>query len=145
MAKLVLDMSAVQDEFFSESAMIGIGCPLQGYEFCWKLNRHMNFSLRREPEYDVEYKPAKNDVHYFSLYKYTEPYSNNTHLLYKLKSDKNALLPEIKQLDYLWLIKSREAEVLAEALQEDMRSMPDIMLARVIEPERLKNINHLLL
>ncbi len=144
-AKLVLDMSAVEEEFFSDTAMIGIGCPLQGYEFCWAVNRYLDFNFIREPENDVAYKPKKDEAHFFSLYKYEEPMSSCTHMLYQLRSDKNSLLPEIKQLDYLWLIKNRLAESLSHEITNELRSMPQVQLAQSIAPERLKNINHLLL
>lgn len=144
-AKLVLDMSAVQEEFFSDTAMIGIGCPLQGHEFCWTINRRLDFNFVREPENDVEYKPAKDHAHFFSLYKYEEPLSTCMHLLYKLRSDKKSLLPEIKQLDYLWLIKDRMADALCGEITAELRDIPQIQLAQSIDPERLRNINHLLL
>lgn len=144
-AKMVLDMSAMEDDFFSGTAMIGIGSSLQGYEFCWNINKAFEFDFVREPESDVEYKQGKDEVHFFSLYRYDEPMSSCTHLLYKLRSDKRALLPEIKQLDYLWLIKSEMAEMQARDVTEKLRLLAPVQLAQIIPNERLKNINHLLL
>ncbi|MCB0698240.1 MAG: IPExxxVDY family protein [Chitinophagales bacterium] len=144
-AKMVLDMSAMEEDFFSGTAMIGIGSSLQGHEFCWHINKVFEFDFVREPDSDVEYKPSKEDIHFFSLYRYEEPMSSCTHLLYKLRSDKRSLLPEIKQLDYLWLIKSELAEVTARNVTEKLRLLPQVQLAQIIPNERLKNINHLLL
>lgn len=143
--KQILDMSAVADDFFSDTAMIGIGSTLPGYQFCWTVNRELGFNFAREPEYDVEYQPAKDDIHYFSLYQYEEEFSSCKHLLYRLRSNKKTLLPEIKQLDYLWLISSQLAEYEARDIITYLRELPDVLLAQMVAPERLKNINHLLL
>lgn len=143
--KLVLDMSGATEDFFSDTAMIGIGSAVPGYRFCLAVNNAFDFSFVREPESDVEYRPAKDHVHFFSLYQYQEPYSSCKHLLYKLQSEKKALLPEIKQLDYLWLVSGPTAEHDAHMLATHLRTMPEIQLAQIIEPEKLKNLNHLLI
>ena len=141
----VLDMSGATEDFFSDTAMIGIGSAMPGYKFCWAVNKAFDFEFIREPEFDLEYKPAKDQLHYFSLYQYMVPYSSCKHLLYKLRSEKKALLPEIKQLDYLWLVSSPTAEEEAEIITGNLRNMPDIQLAQIIAPDMLKNLNHLLL
>lgn len=141
----VLDMSGATEDFFSDTAMIGIGSAMPGYRFCWAVNKAFDFEFIREPEFDLEYKPAKDQLHYFSLYQYLVPYSSCKHLLYKLRSEKKALLPEIKQLDYLWLVSSPTAEEEAEIITGNLRNMPDIQLAQIIAPDMLKNLNHLLL
>ncbi len=143
--KLVLDMSGATEDFFSDTAMIGIGSAVPGYKFCLAVNNAFDFSFVREPESDVEYRPAKDQVHFFSLYQYQEPHSSCKHLLYKLQSEKKALLPEIKQLDYLWLISSPTADQEARLLTSYLRDMPQVQLAQIIEPEQLKNLNHLLI
>lgn len=143
--KLILDMGAVSEDFFSDTAMIGIGSALPGYKFCWKINRALGFKFNREPDNDVEYKPSKDHIHFFSLYQYEVPDSTCKHMLYRLRSEKKNLLPEIKQLDFLWLISSQLAEAEAESIIDTLRDIEDIQLAQMIAPERLKNINHLLL
>lgn len=138
-------MQAASDEFFSDTALIGIGSALPGYKFCRAVNIALNFDFNRRPESDVEYKPSKHDVHYFSLYQYNIPLSSCKHLLYKLRSEKKTLLPEIKQLDYLWLIRSQLADAEAETLISQLRDVPDVQLAQHIPIDRLKNLNNLLL
>ncbi|MCB0696655.1 MAG: IPExxxVDY family protein [Chitinophagaceae bacterium] len=144
-SKLVLNMSGATEDFFSDTAMIGIGSAMPGYRFCWAINRDFDFDFVREPEYDVEYRPAKDHIHFFSLYQYEVPYSSCKHLLYQLRSEKKALLPEIKQLDYLWLICSPTANEEARMITENLRNLPEIQLAQIIPPDRLKNLNHLII
>lgn len=138
-------MSGAAEDFFQDTAMVGIGSAMPGYRFCWSVNKDFDFGFVREPEFDLEYKPAKDQIHFFSLYQYEVPHSSCKHLLYKLRSEKKALLPEIKQLDYLWLICSPTAEDEARLITDELRNMPEIQLAQIIPPERLKNLNHLIL
>lgn len=144
-AKLVLNMKAATDEFFSDTALIGIGSALPGYKFCRAINIALNFDFTRRPDSDVAYQPSKDDKHYFSLYQYNVPLSSCKHLLYKLRSEKRSLLPEVKQLDYLWLIRSQLADEEARELIEQLRNIPDVQLAQHIPPDRLRNINNLVL
>lgn len=65
-------------------------------------------------------------------------------LLYKLKSDKQSLLPEAKNLDYLWMIQSSAPGSQAVQITEFLRTMPDIQLAQIISPDKLKNLSNLL-
>lgn len=143
--KQVLDMSGATEDFFSDTALIGIGCALPGYRFCWTINNALGFDFVRQPEYDVEYKPAKDQAHFFSLYQYEVDYSSCKHLLYKLRSEKKALLPEIKQLDYLWLISSPTADEEVAVITHYLRNIPGIQLAQILDPDRLTNLNHLLI
>lgn len=138
-------MDAASDDFFSDTAMIGISCALPGHTFCHIINRSFDFNFTRQPETDVEYRTSKEEVYYFSLYIFEEPLSTNKHLLYKLKSEKNTLLPEIKQLDFLWMIQCQDAEKEAAKFTYLLRSISQIQLAQVIASDRLKNINHLLI
>jgi len=144
-AKQVLDMSGAAEEFFSDTAMIGIGSAMPGYRFCWAINRELDFNFVREADYDLEYSPSKDHIHYFSLYQYEVPYSSCKHLLYKLRSEKKALMPEIKQLDYLWLVCSPTADEDAKLLTESLRAISEIQLAQVIPTGMLKNLNHLII
>jgi len=143
MAKLVLDTSAMHDDFFEGTAMIGIGTAQQGYRFCWMLNQHFDINFIRDPEQNIclQKKDAK---YYFPIYQYDLPNSGHKYLLYKLKNGNESLLPEARQLDYLWLIRTSSPEDDALALTAELRNISDVQLARILLPEELKNLNNLL-
>jgi hypothetical protein len=142
---LKLDMGKVSEDFFSDSAMIGISTALPAYRFCWLLYNKLAIDFIRKPELDVEYHHSKDEIHFFALYEYIEPHSTCIHYLYKLKSETKALLKEIKQLDYLWCIKSQTADKDALELIDKIMLIPEVQLTQIIHPERLKSLNHLLL
>jgi len=143
-AKLVLNTNAMQDDFFSDAALIGIVSALPAYRFCWLLNEHFDWQLKREGESDICLKTSQNISYYFALYRYHAKTSSNEYSLYQLKNNKQALLPELKQLDFILMIKCQDAETEAEIYIDALRKISEVQLAQIIKPEKLKNIDYLL-
>jgi hypothetical protein len=141
---MTLNVAAMQEEFFSDTALIGIVSALPAYRFCWMVNEKFDMNFVRDAESDICIQDSQKQEHYFSIYKYCAPLNGNKYLIYKLKHDKESLLPEVKQLDYLWMIQSNDPEHDAGAITNYLRDIPDVQLAQVIMPDRLKNLNHLI-
>ena len=141
--KLTLDMGAMQDDFFADTAMIGIVTAMQGYRICWMINNQFDIDFIRDPEQDV-FLQKKDNEFYFPVYRFELPNSNHKYLLYKLKSGNETLLPETKQLDYLWLIQTANADEDASRIAAELRIIPDIQLARILSVEELKNVKNLI-
>jgi hypothetical protein len=139
-----LNTEAMQEEFFADTALIGIVSTLPGYQFCWMLNKQLETNFVREPEMDVCVQSGKDQQHYFPIYQYNVPMSGSRYVLYKLKSQKESLLPEVKQLDYLWMVQSNSPENDAQNITQHLRDIPEVQLAQVISADRLKNLNHLI-
>ncbi|HRO43496.1 MAG TPA: IPExxxVDY family protein [Flavipsychrobacter sp.] len=142
--KMTLNVAAMQEEFFSDTALIGIVSALPAYRFCWMMNETFDMNFVRDAESDICIQDTQKQEHYFPIYKYCAPLNGNKFLIYKLKHDKESLLPEVKQLDYLWMIQSNSPEQDAGEITNYLRGIPDVQLAQVIMPERLKNLNHLI-
>lgn len=143
-AKMILNVAMMQENFFSDTALIGIVSSLPAYRFCWLLNQKFNLDFIRDSESDIFLEDTESRRHFFSIYKYSAPLNGDKYLIYKLKHEKEALLPEVKQLDYLWMIQSHAPEKEAAAITEYLRDIQDIQLAQVIMPEKLKNLNALI-
>ena len=143
--KLTLNIAAMQEEFFSDATLIGIASPLPAYYFCWMLNQHFDMHFTREPELDICVQTNKEQQNYFAIYQYCAPLNGARYLLYKLKSDKQTLLPEAKNLDYLWMIQSAAPGSHAQQITDFLRNLPDVQMAQVISPEKLKNLSNLLI
>lgn len=143
-AKLILDTEAMHDSFFTDTALIGIVCALPSYRFCGMMNEYFDLKLRRDGEFDICLKTAQNISHYFALYRYDAPMNSNKFSVYRLKSNKQALLPELKQLDFLFMIQGPDADADAEKYIRAMRALNDVQLAQFIQPDKLKNVDYLL-
>lgn len=143
MAKLVLDMTAMKEDFFADAAMVGIGTALPAYHLCWRLNKHFEISFTRDPDLNIPMQ-KKDNQYYFPIYQYIFPNSNYKYLLYKLKNGNETLLPETRQLDYLWMIHTANPEEDALWISGELKNIPDIQLAQVFDPHQLKNLGNLL-
>jgi len=142
--KMTLDIAAMQEEFFTDTALIGIVSALPGYRFCWMVNQKFDMNFVRDAESDICIQDAQKHSHYFPVYKYCAPLNSSKHLIYKLKHDKESLLPEVKQLDYLWMIQSNTPEQDAAEIAGFLKNIPDIQLAQLIAVDKLKNLSHLI-
>ncbi len=143
-AKLTLDISAMQEDFFADTSLVGIASALAGYRFCWLLNKHFEMNFTRQPDMDICIQPGGGEKKYFAVYQYSLPLSGGRYLLYKLKSDKECLLPEIKQLDFLLLVQSISPIENAHYFLKKLRDIPDVQLAQILDMDKLKNLNNLL-
>lgn len=143
-AKLVLDTAAMAEDFFADTALTGIVCALPVYRFVWLLNEKLDMDFVRKPDMDIMLQSSKGKEHFFSVYQYCTPLNGCQHIMYQLKSEKEALLPEVKQLDYLWLIQSATAAEDARKIAHHMRDIGEIQLAQLLQADKLKSHNNLL-
>jgi len=144
-SKWTLNTADMQEDFFADSALIGIVSPLPAYQFCWMLNQHFDMDLVRDAELDICLQTPKEHKHYFAVYQYAAPLNGPKYILYKLKCDKQNLLPEAKGLDYLWMVQNSCPDNHAEEITDLLRHMPEVQLAKLIPPGQLKNLTHLLM
>ena len=144
MPKLVLDMSAMQEDFFSESALIGIGTALPAYNLCWMLNNHFDTSFARDTEQTITLEKKKIQF-CFPVYSYDIPNTFNKYILYKLKCGAETLLPETRLLDYLWMVQTANPEEDALEILAELRQLNEIQLSLILDPTELKNLNNLLI
>ncbi|RYY15676.1 MAG: IPExxxVDY family protein [Chitinophagaceae bacterium] len=142
--KWTLNIAAMQEDFFTDTALIGIVSAMPAYRFCWMLNQKFDMNFVRDADSDIVKQDTDHQEHHFSIYKYCTPLNGNKYMIYKLKSDKETLLPEVKQLDYLWMIQSHDPEQDANQIAQYLKNIPDVQLAQVLMPEKLRNLSHLL-
>ena len=142
MAKLILDMDAMEENFFADTALIGIVSSLPSHRFCAILNRQLDTDFKRNPKSDPLI--SKDEEYYFHFYEYILPLNGGRYAIYQLRNGKEVLLPEVKQLDYLMLVECAGPDTEADKLLSLLRNMRDIQLAQIIPADRLKNSSHLL-
>lgn len=143
MAKLVLDMDAMEENFFSDTALIGIVSSLSSHRFCGAINKKIDTAFSRKTTSDPLIVKGGLE-YYFDFYEYPLPLNGGRYAIYKLKSGKEVLLPEVKQLDYLWLIECAGPEEEAERIMTLLRQLPEVQLAQIIPADKLKHSSYLL-
>lgn len=145
---LKLDTIIIEDNFFENAALVGISSDKPIYTLCEILNESFQLSFVRMPGLDVQVGLKKNLPFSFAVYQSLSSKSAYNFNFYKLQSNNISLLPGLKNIDYLWLINGEDlmdAEDLAMAYLKALRSMPEIQFATLLEKEKIKNIEYLIL
>ena len=143
-SKWTLNTADMQEDFFADTALIGIVSPVPAYQFCWMLNQHFDMDFVRDAEHDICLQTSREAQHFFAVYQYAAPLNGPKYILYKLKNNKQSLLPEAKGLDYLWMVQSCYPDNHAVQIAELLLRLPQVQLAQMIAPEKLKSLNNLL-
>ena len=137
--KLKLDQDTLNNDFFDNTRLLGIMAPIKNYLFCWKLNNELGLEFRLSNDVDIHVKRKKRD-YYFNFYEWTEPESYLTHYLYHNQNDGEYLLPEFRNMDFLWLMKGDwvEDEKLNQMIAA-IRNIQDVQLVAELTPKQIKN------
>jgi hypothetical protein len=141
--KIKMDNTLLVEEFFEGTRLLGIVAPVKGYQFSWLLNQYMQIDFRINHDIEIQLDKKKRK-YYFSIYEYAEPNGSLMHYLYINQFDGEYLLPELKHLDFLWLLKGdimRDPEF--AHLQQSIRSIPGVQLVMELTGEKIRNKAHL--
>ncbi len=97
------------------------------------------------PEQDIFIKVNAEEMYFYSIYKYEVPNSSDCYSVYQLKNNKRPLLADLKNLDYLIMLKGPAAVEKTNEYLTLLRTIKEIQLAQVVLPHQVKNIDYLLL
>ncbi|MEO5966836.1 MAG: IPExxxVDY family protein, partial [Ferruginibacter sp.] len=122
MLKLKLDNNAAEISFFEDARIIGMVAPLKDYSFIWNLNNQLGFNFRINNFLEIQLKRKGRD-YFFDVFEYKSQTSEILHYIYNNQHDGEFLLPELKHLDFLLLLKfeiitNEEVKNLMEAIRK---------------------------
>ncbi|HLY72034.1 MAG TPA: IPExxxVDY family protein [Puia sp.] len=141
--KLKLDIQDLSEDFFEDARLLGIVAPVKNYQFCWQVNRMLQFNLRINNDIEIQLT-KKQRKYFFDVYEYAEPTSSLVHYVYNNHFDGEYLLPEFKHLDFLWLLKGDAVQ--DGSLQELIKMLKTIHLVQLVTEltnEKIKHKTHL--
>lgn len=144
MLKLKLDQDRLVEEFFESSHLIGMMAPAKDYQLCWQINNSVGVSFRVNNGLEIRLSQQKKNF-YFTVFEYTEPTTSVSHFIYNNHSKAAFLLPELKNIDFLWLIRGdyyQDKEV--KALVDQLRGVETIQLVTVLNIAEIKNRKNLI-
>lgn len=135
--KLTLDNKELTGMFFEDSRVLGIMTTVKDYQFCWHINNSTGLDFRLNHELEIKLIRKKRN-YYFSLYEYNEPNKFLSHYIYKNQFDGEYLLPEFRNLDFLWLMKGDEVtdETVQETIQT-VRLIPHVQLVTELAVDKI--------
>lgn len=142
---LKLDTFAIEDDFFENVALIGISSDKPIFTLAHIINGAFQLSFSRKPYLDVTIGKKNNEFFSFAVYQSPVPRSAFCYTLYKLKMEEVHLLPSLKNIDYIWMIADDDAEYSAMQYLKLLRKIPEIQFASLLEKDKIKNIEYLIL
>lgn len=141
---LKLDQFEIEDVFFENAALIGISSDKPMYSLCHSLNQAFSLDFERTYKLDVQIG-KKNGTYSFAVYQSAVCGSAFVYTLYKLKVEETLLLPSLKNIDYIWMVTDDDPEDRALHYLGYLRQLPTVQFASLLEKEKIKNIEYLIL
>jgi hypothetical protein len=142
--KLAINNKDLTDCFFEDCRLLGIMAPIRNYQFCWHLNSLLGLDFRINNEIEIQLN-KKNRNYFFGVYEFHEPASSLSHYVYSNHFDGEFLLPELKHLDFLWLMKGDPVqEELLQQLANSVRMINGVQLVVELTNEKIRNKEHLI-
>ncbi|MDP9230901.1 MAG: IPExxxVDY family protein [Bacteroidota bacterium] len=141
--KLFLDNQELTHDFFEETRLLGIMAPIKDYQFCWQLNSLLAMDFRNNSDIEIQLN-KKNRNYFFTVYHFCEPTGSLSHYIYNNHFDGEYLLPEVRHLDFLWLMKGDV--VTDESLRElinAVKTINGVQLVLELTNEKIRNKEHL--
>jgi hypothetical protein len=141
--KLTLDNKDLTDGFFEETRLIGIMAPVKDYLFCWQVNSLLGVDFRINNELEIQLR-RKDRNYFFAVYEYSQPATCLMHYLYNNQNDGEYLLPELKHLDFLWLLKDDfVSDDYVNDLVYSLKTLSGVQLVVELTNEKIKHKEHL--
>ena len=142
--KLAINNKDLTDCFFEDCRLLGIMAPIRNYQFCWHLNSLLGLDFRINNEIEIQLN-KKNRNYFFGVYEFHEPASSLSHYVYSNHFDGEFLLPELRHLDFLWLMKGDPVqEELLQQLANSVRMINGVQLVVELTSEKIRNKEHLI-
>ena len=141
--KLVLDNKNLTEDFFEDTRLLGIVAPISDYHLCWRLNNTMDMDFRINNDIEIQLSKKKRN-YFFSVYEFCDPTGSLSHYIYNNRFDGEYLLPELKHLDFLWLMKGDLVtdKSLTETI-DSIKAIGAVQLVAELTNEKIRNKEHL--
>ncbi|MBC8045229.1 MAG: IPExxxVDY family protein [Fimbriimonadaceae bacterium] len=128
----------------SECVSIGIVSPLKDYRLCWFLNNCLDIDLQKVNDLDIT-DPQKRKQLLFTRFKYEEPVTRSEFYVLQNKINAAYLLPEIKQADFILLIKGSYYQQHQKEIINKIKTVQEIQITVPFDMATLKSKKNILL
>ncbi|MCF8379775.1 MAG: IPExxxVDY family protein [Bacteroidales bacterium] len=113
------------------------------YKLVWDINNSLSFDFIREDDYKIFNKKNKLEIGFPSfIYRNASQYID--HRLLVNKSDQGILLEEIRNIDFLMVIKGDYYEGYDKILQMKLQNLETVQSCFIIDVNKLKDKERLL-
>jgi hypothetical protein len=135
--------SKLNIDFDYDFLIWGLTSNFPDYKLCWKLNQIFEWKLIRND--DIKYFPIVGEEPiFFSHFEYPIPEDHYSIELVKQKNDGFVLLNELKNFDYLLIVRGARDFFNQEELTIYLNKIQGIQIAISIDIEKIKTKQHLI-
>jgi len=131
MKKLVLDFEEPNGYI-----AIGISSQMADYKLLFHINKFLKLQFSRVDDFEIKNKFFSGN---FSLYIHQDQNDRLDFFILSNKSKGKALVSELKQLDYLFIIDGDIDPALVKDISSGLRKLPQIIFTQIIEFDSIKN------
>ena len=122
--------------------VIAIYCPYRDYKLCADLNKTLGYSL--EKKLDLEMKMGKKGTtSYFPYFLFLTEDAEEIYLITN-KTQNNLFIPELKQVDYFFIIKNKSRYTDVDLVLNNIISIKIISSAQELDPTEIKSAENFL-
>lgn len=122
----------------------GINSSIEDYRLCLQLNQCLRWKLKREQEIEF-YSPQIKGFKYFNTYKYKNEIDFYTIELIQNRTNGNILIPELKNIDYLFLLHGEVEYFEPEIFTNLLIKIPGVQSVIELNVDSLKSKHNLLI
>lgn len=116
--------------------LFGIICQHHDYRLCFEMNRAMNLSLERTTDLEITLNKGKDKIK-TSRFEYKDGFGNEYFVLSN-KASSGLLIAEYKNIDYFFMVREPIPVHDKSQLEKKLRSIPVVLGAYHLEPEKIK-------
>lgn len=143
MPGLSINNTQIANEFFEDARLIGIQSPMEPHRFVWMVNRQFGYRFQYQNGGEIRMQAQKR-MYEFPVYQCPEPNMELLHMLYINSDDGKHLLPELKHIDFLWLLKGNiSSDDFLESLMAELRKLEQVQLVIELTNEKIKHKENL--
>ena len=126
-----------------EFYLLALVSPLRYYRLGYSLNQCLSVDFTMKEPLAVP-SGQQQQLHYFHYYEYYEPLEQLFYKLVANKSEGGTLVPELKRVDYLFMLEGEFAKDQIEPIQQQLKELSSIQAVYQIDPQSLRSWQNLL-
>ncbi|MEZ5014608.1 MAG: IPExxxVDY family protein [Chitinophagales bacterium] len=125
--------------------LLGIATPLHDYRLAWFLNNQLHKTFSRSEDLVITDSAGRIQRN-FARFDYDEEITKSHFTLLQNRHNTGFLVPELKEMDYLLLIRSDYYRKRVPGILKKIKAIPEVQItAKVEDVENLKSRNNLIL
>lgn len=138
MAKSILKI-----EYDYDFLLFAIVSSAKDYRLCWHLNQLFEFNFTKQKDLEINL-PKKKRLAYFSNYLFLDEANLCEYYLIGNKFSGGNFIPELKEADFLFLLKGEHGSLNKSDFLEKIKSLPVVQTVFEVNVKKLKSKQNLI-